>query len=194
VTTTANKQVDLNASTFGLRTGPEHEYVTQGQLGLGMDSTFLTSLLRAKIIASRTYSFFWGIDSAVSANSRDGSLTIGGYDGAVLGDGASTTAKLNYEDWKCREGMKVNLTGLVIQSDGGGIQNILNSSEKLEACVVPTLSSVLWLPDHYWPIIADGMGVKLSTLNNGTSNRLFYGASRVQPNTSYVLRSSRVRH
>jgi hypothetical protein len=69
--------------------------------------------------------------------------------------------------------MKVDLTGLILQSDGGGTYNILNSSEKLEACVVPTLSSVLWLPERYWPKVADGMAIKLSTLNNGTSGRLF---------------------
>jgi hypothetical protein len=37
---------------------------------------------------------------------------IGGYDKALLGDGPNMLTKLNHEDWKCREGMKVALTAL----------------------------------------------------------------------------------
>jgi hypothetical protein len=178
----------------GLRTVQGNEYVAHSQLGLGMKSKFHASLSIAKNIALQTYSFFQGIDSAISVDSRDGSLTIGGYGEALLSDGSNTTTKFNHEVWKRRESIKVDPTGLHLQSDGRGTQNILDSSKKLEACVVPTLSSLLWLPEHYWFKVADGRGTKLSTLNNSTFDKLFYGVASVQPNTSYALRSSQVRH
>jgi hypothetical protein len=84
---------------------------------------------------------------------------ISGYDKALLGDGPNMLTKLNYEDWKCREGMKVALTALSLQSENGWTHNILNRSEELEACVVPTLSGVFSLPEPYWPRIACGMGI-----------------------------------
>jgi hypothetical protein len=36
---------------------------------------------------------------------------IGGYEKALLGDGPNTIAKFAYQDWECRQVMKVDLTG-----------------------------------------------------------------------------------
>jgi hypothetical protein len=58
VSSTANRQVNLNILTLDLRTGQESEYVAHSQLGLGMKPKFHASLSIAKNIASRTYSFF----------------------------------------------------------------------------------------------------------------------------------------
>ena len=145
----ANKNLELNLLAFGVRVSTAHQYVNKGELGLGKNSTFLNALASGQKIASKTYSFFWGTDAAISDNARNGSLTLGGYEQALIGDSKNTTTKFTRNQWKCREGMIVDLTGLALQSEGGGTQNITGESEKMQACLVPTLSSVLTLPIQY---------------------------------------------
>ncbi|KAF2826889.1 hypothetical protein CC86DRAFT_21950 [Ophiobolus disseminans] len=180
----ADKSIDLGSHEFGLRAGTSHEYVNKGELGLGKNSTFLSALSSGQKIASSTYSFFWGTDAAISDNPRNGSLTLGGYDQALVGDAKNTTTKFTRNNWRCREGMIVELTGLALQSEGGGTQNIMDETETMQACVVPTLSSVLTLPTQYWNKTADLMGAKLSPLNGGFSGALFYHLASVRPNTA----------
>jgi hypothetical protein len=108
----AGKEVELSSHEFGLRAGTSHEFVNKGELGLGKNFTFLNALASKQKIASKTYSFFWGTDSAISDNPCNGSLTIGGYDQALIGDAKNTTTKFTRDQWKCREGMIVTLTGL----------------------------------------------------------------------------------
>jgi hypothetical protein len=179
-----DKNIELNPHEFGIRVGTAHEYVNRGELGLGKNSTFLNALTSGQRIASKTYSFFWGTDSAISDNPRNGSLTLGGYDQALIGDSPNTTTTFTRNQWRCREGMIVDLTGLALQSESGGVQNLLNGTEKLQACVVPTLSNVLMLPEQYWNRMADKMGVKMSPLNNGMSGELFYHVASVQPKSA----------
>ncbi|KAF1840051.1 uncharacterized protein K460DRAFT_390262 [Cucurbitaria berberidis CBS 394.84] len=166
---------------FGVRVSSAHAYVNKGELGLGMNSTFLNALASTQRIASKTYSFFWGTDTAISDKLRNGSLTLGGYDQALIGDFPNTTTTFTRNQWRCREGMVVELTSLSLQSVSGGTQNILEGSEKLQACVVPTISSVLTLPAKYWDKMAKMMGVEPSPFNNGTSSELFYRIASVKP-------------
>lgn len=186
----ADKDVELNPLDFGIRAGTAHQYVNKGELGLGKNSTFLNALASGQKIASKTYSFFWGNDAAISDSPRNGSLTLGGYDRALIGDAPNTTTTFTRTEWRCREGMVVELTGLALQSENGGAQSILNGTESLRACVVPTLSSVLTLPESYWDTMADLMGVELSPLNGGISGELFYGIASVKPQSAYDNGSS----
>lgn len=80
--------------------------------------------------------------------------------------------------------MIVDLTGLSLQSVGAGTQNIMEASEKMQACVVPTLSSVLTLPVQYWDKMAEMMGVERSPFNNGSSGELFYRVTSVKPESA----------
>jgi hypothetical protein len=186
----ADKSIELNSHEFGLRAGTSHEFVNKGELGLGKNSTFLNALASGQKIASKTYSFFWGIDAAFSDHPRNGSLTLGGYDQALIGDAKNTTTKFTRDQWKCREGMIVTLTGLALQSESAGTQHIMEDSEIMQACVVPTLSSVLTLPSSYWDTIAAKMRVQLSPLNGGYSGGLFYHLASIRPNSVYVDRKT----
>jgi hypothetical protein len=181
-----NLDTELNPHEFGVRAGTSHPFVNKGELGLGKNSSFLNALASGQKIASKSYSFFWGTDSAISNDPRNGSLTLGGYDQALVGDAQNTTTKFSRNQWKCREGMVVDLTGLALQSESGGTQNLLNGTEKLQACVVPTLSSVLTLPQQIWDNMAKAMGAEMSSLNNGESNGLFYHVSSIKPESAYV--------
>ncbi|KAH7079693.1 aspartic peptidase domain-containing protein [Paraphoma chrysanthemicola] len=176
--------VELNPADFGIRAGTAHRYVNQGELGLGKNSTFLNALSSARKVSSKTWSFFWGVDAAISDSPRNGSLTLGGYDRALIGDAPNTTTTFTRDEWRCREGMVVELTGLALQSEGGGKQSILNGSERIRACVVPTLSSLLTLPESYWDTMAKIMGLELSPLNGGKSGEYLYGVASVRPESA----------
>lgn len=186
----AENAFELAQMEFGVRVSTAHQYVNKGELGLGVNSTFLTALASGQRIASKTYSFFWGTDISISDEPRDGSLTLGGFDQALITNAPNTTTKFTRNQWKCREGMVVELTALSLQSVGAGTQNIMEKSEKMQACVVPTLSSVLTLPVQYWDKMAEMMGVERSPFNNGTSSELFYRVTSVKPESAYVRLSS----
>lgn len=184
ITDGANKDTELSQLAFGIRNGTSHPYVNKGELGLGVDSTFLKALGASQKIASKTYSFFWGTDSTISDTPRNGSLTLGGYDAALIGDSPNTTTAFTRDEWRCREGMIVELTGLDLHFVSGTTQAVLDS-EKLKACVVPTLSSILTIPDAYWTKLSGILGVESTPFNNGTSGELFWGVHSVKPATAY---------
>lgn len=175
--------LDLPQLAFGIRAGTSHPYVNKGELGLGIESTFLSTLASRNQIASKTYSFFWGTDSTISDKPRNGSLTLGGYDEALIGDSPNTTTTFTRNNWKCREGMVVELTGIGLNSVTGTAQHVLKS-ERLQACVVPTLSSILTLPYQYWVRMHDILGVEQTPFNNGSAGELLYGVASVYPNTA----------
>ncbi|KAI8936998.1 hypothetical protein NX059_006222 [Plenodomus lindquistii] len=183
ITDDTDETIKLSQLSFGIRTGSSHPYVNQGELGLGVGSTLLSTLASEKNIASKTYSFYWGIDSTISDSPRNGSLTLGGYDAALIGDSPNTTTTFTRNNGKCREGMIVELTGIDLHSVTGTTQRVLES-ERLEACVVPTLSSILMLPYQYWDKIHDMLGIEQTPLNNGSSGELFYGVASVKPSTA----------
>ncbi|CAO2656841.1 Nn.00g056440.m01.CDS01 [Neocucurbitaria sp. VM-36] len=172
-----DKDIELTQLEFGIRVSSSHPYVNLGELGLGVNSTFLSALSSGQKITSKVYSFFWGTDAAISDKPRSGSLTLGGYDQALISDLPNTTTTFNRSLTSCREGMIVELTGLSLESEGGGTQNILETSKKMQACVVPTAESVLTLPANYWAKMAEIMGVKPAPQN--TSRGLFYGVASV---------------
>jgi len=181
-----DKVLDLGSQGFGIRndiyaSDKAQDWVVKGELGLGRNSTFMNVLAAGQKVASRTYSFFWGVDPAITDNPRDGSLTVGGYDQALIGDAKNVTTKFTRDQPKCPEGMVVSLTGLALQSAGAGIQNVMEQAESIQACVVPSLSSTLTLPMPLWNVLASKMRVQLSPLNGGYSGALFYRFASIRP-------------
>lgn len=118
-----------------LESGWDHGYTTLHALGLGKNSTFLNSLLRAGQIASLSWSLFWGrmwVDDWL-----DGSLVLGGYDSKVsVGD--NYTQALDYSDndgTGCFTGMKVTITGIELNFSNGSDVTIYEDA--LPVCIVP---------------------------------------------------------
>jgi hypothetical protein len=86
---------------------------TQANIGLGRNSTLLNALHESERISSRTYSFWWGLDSASSANSIDGQLVLGGYDAAKV-TGPNVTQKLLPSTVGCGSGMYLTVTNMLL--------------------------------------------------------------------------------
>jgi hypothetical protein len=164
---------------FGLRTTSVNSYVHKGELGLAKTSSFLKTLGDRKNISSESYSFFWG--NEVSNEPRDGSLTLGGYDQALIADGPNVTTSFTTDEKSCREGIIVNITSLGIQASGGEMKDVWEGLPDLRVCVIATTSNIMSIPGHYWDPIQAAMGVELDSARNGTSKEHFYNTTTVKP-------------
>lgn len=154
----------------------------KGQLGLGVDSTLLKSLAASQKISSKAYSFFWG--SEVAAEPRDGSLIIGGYDEAIVGEGPNLTVPMT-QDARCKGGMIVSLTGLDLQLAGGSLTNAWDGLGTLRVCITASASNVLAIPSQYWDPIERITGVqRYPDGRNGTSWGTYYNTTLVKPQTA----------
>jgi hypothetical protein len=162
---------------FGLRTTSVNAYVHKGELGMAKSSTLLKSLSDNSNISSKSYSFFWG--SEVAKEPRDGSLTLGGYDQALIAEGPNVTVSL-IDEPKCKEGIVVTLTSLGLTS-GDGTKDAWDGLPDLRVCVIATTSNIMTIPAQYWDPIETIMGVERMTARNGTSDGYFYNTTIVKP-------------
>lgn len=166
----------LSQYEFATHRTEVNPFVPQGQLGLGRDSGFLKALIKDSRISSEAYSFFWG--NEVTSSPREGSLTLGGYDEALLLSGDPQNITLPFaEDRECREGMVVSITSLRLRVSGGGTEDAWAGLKDLEVCILPDSPSIMTIPAEYWDPIEVMMGVKRHDFHNGTSETLFYNTT-----------------
>ena len=111
-------------------------------LGLGSDSSILTSLMNAGTIASKTWSIFFGLHGADSDDQLDGSLVLGGYDEAKI-TGTNLTTQIT-QDTDCRTGYVVTVSSIDMGFRDGTSQTLSNSP--LQFCVDPTFALVTMPP------------------------------------------------
>jgi hypothetical protein len=166
---------------FALRTFSVNEFVHKGEIGLGRSSTFLKTLSDNKNISSKSYSFFWG--NEVTSEPRDGSLTLGGYDQALLAEGPNITAKFTTDDRKCKEGMIVTLTSLGLQTSGGTTRDAWEGLPDLRVCVIAATSNIMSIPVEYWDPIQTIMGVERYPFRNGTAETHYYNTTLIKPSS-----------
>ena len=137
-------------------------------LGLHTNSTLLDALLRAKLIASRTWSLFWGLTGAEPKTQMDGSLILGGLDKAKT-TGENSTERLSSEPFltgqECT--LLVTVTAINMNFPNGTNSNILGTSHgsALRMCVKPEYP-LITLPFDIWQIFAGYAG----GFNIGRSN------------------------
>jgi hypothetical protein len=157
---------------FGLRTNSINSYVHKGEIGLAKTSSFLKTLQDSEKISSKSYSFFWG--NEVTDQPRDGSLTLGGYDQALVADGPNVTIPFSNEP-KCKEGIVVNITRLGLQG-----KNVWEGLPDLRVCVIAANSNIMTIPGSYWDPIQAAMGAELYPFRNGTAETYFYNTTIVK--------------
>lgn len=86
----------------------------QGALGLGQNSTLLSTLKNAGHISSRSYGYWWGENGATSNAQMDGSIILGGYDAAKI-QGPNITIPLKTPTLSCMSGMYMPISDLVMR-------------------------------------------------------------------------------
>jgi hypothetical protein len=106
---------------------------TQSNIGLGRNSTLLNALRETGQISSRTYSFWWGLNSASTSNSMDGQLVLGGYDAAKV-TGPNITQKLLPSAVGCGSGMYLTVTNMILGFPNGTKADMFAPST-LSACI-----------------------------------------------------------
>lgn len=106
---------------------------TQANIGLGRNSTLLNALRDAGHISSRTYSYWWGRNSAASSNAMDGQLVLGGYDAAKV-TGPNITQKLQPPIGSCGSGMYLTITNMILGFPNGTKADMMAPSTS-SACI-----------------------------------------------------------
>lgn len=127
-------------------------YYPQAALGLGPDSTLLSTLVDTGIIASRTFSWFWGLDGPGGSEQLDGSLVLGGYDKAKVSGTGYTSAITTGSD-RCATGLFVTLSDMIVHMVDGTALSIFtdNNQALLAACIDPSYPSLTTIPySPYW--------------------------------------------
>lgn len=121
-----------------------------GALGLGQNTTFLSWLKDQNSIASRSWSFWWGIDNAASRSAMDGQIIFGGYDAAKV-VGEPFTQPLQNASANCQSGMYLTITNMLLNFPNGTTSD-LNPSSALTACLQPDFPAVMTIPAEpfYW--------------------------------------------
>lgn len=136
----------------------------QAMIGVAVNSTFITALRTAGDISSNAYSLFWGDE--FTDEPRDGALTLGGYDEAILGDSMVTKGFTQSEE-RCAEGMIVEVTHMRLNHQDGTIVDLLDGLGALNVCVIPSLRAVMAVPREYGEKLIESMGAV--RLDNGTN-------------------------
>lgn len=132
-------------------------YYPQAALGLGPDSTLLSTLVDSGTIASRTWSWFWGLSGALSSDSTqpqlDGSLVLGGYDKTKV-DGGGYKQSIMTGSGRCDTGLFSTLTDITLNWVDGTSSSLFadgDASSLLAACIDPSYPALLTIPMYpYW--------------------------------------------
>lgn len=118
-------------------------------IGLGRNSTLLAYLYSAGIVASRTWSLFYGYEGAEKENQMDGSLIFGGYDKAKV-TGPNYTQPITTET-NCTSNLVIEVTDINVNMPNGTTTSLMRSRNvpSFEACIEPEgrvieLSNDLW--------------------------------------------------
>lgn len=118
-------------------------------LGLGRNSTLLNALHSAGIIASRSWSLFWGLNGADAWSQMDGTLVLGGYDSSkVMGDNFTDHLTI---DQGCITSLLVTVTDIVMNLPDGSHVSIIgpSSGAAMRACIVPDFP-LITIPLNVW--------------------------------------------
>ncbi|MCJ1402725.1 hypothetical protein MMC11_005946 [Xylographa trunciseda] len=154
-------------------------------LGLGSNSTFLTTLSNLGLIASKSFSIFSGL--AGTNGNTDGSLVVGGLDSAKM-SGSSLTGAISPQSndpvslWtdSCGTGLFVTVKDITLNLPNGTTPSILggNFTEGLSMCIDPAYPGIT-LPPNTGPIMTEYMGTPVGhggTDEAGDGNVPFYNS------------------
>ena len=104
-------------------------------MGFGINSTLLTALSTAGLLASKTWGYFHGWTGADPTTQLDGNLVLGGYDKAKI-SGTNLTLPLSHEK-NCVSGLLITVSDVVLNLKNGSEASIMGGSKgrALRGCV-----------------------------------------------------------
>lgn len=117
---------------------------TVGSLGVSPNSTLLNALLTAGKIASRSYSWWWGVQTSTNLAATDGQLVLGGFDAAKM-QGSQYSFPLVAPTQDCASGMVMSMTDMTLNFPNGTSASML-SPFSLQACIMPDAPLIAYIP------------------------------------------------
>lgn len=164
--------VTLEDFPFGIVLGDwgEQGYYPQAALGLGPNSTLLSTLIDSGTITSRAWSWFWGLNGPSASTQLSGSLVLGGYHKAKV-SGTGYTQALSTDSDRCDTGLFATLTDILVNFvDGTSSSLFPQSASTLQAaCLNPAYPTLTTMPlDPYF----DNFETLTSATISGRSNGL----------------------
>ncbi len=151
-------------------------------VGLGANSTILSTLKSAGKIASRSWSMFWGLDGVAQSSQMDGVFVFGGYDKAKL-KGTGFTQPLDLSQTTCSSGIVVSITDMVLNFPNGTDASLFSGpkTQAILSCIVPDYPVLMTLPlDPYF----DRFQVLTNTTLSDRSTGLVFFANRYSPDST----------
>lgn len=153
-----NSTLALQDFPLGLFRTKDSSRNVMNLIGLGGNSTFLSTLYSTGSIISRSWSYFQGWTGAESQYQMDGSLVLGGYDAAKVG-GKNISVPI-VSDPHCLSGLLITVTDIKMNLRNGSNISILGSSRgsAMRACIAPDYPLVS-LPIGIWDSFVETSGV-----------------------------------
>lgn len=138
---------------------PSTSTLPQSALGLGRNSTFIETLYDNQMVASRTWSLFWGLEGGSPGEQMDGSLIIGGYDRAKTAGPNMTQTFSSFADQAlCPSSMIVDVADISVTFANGTSTSLLDTtSTGFRACIKPDIP-LLTLPTDIFTAFSDSIG------------------------------------
>lgn len=126
----------------------EQAYHNMMAIGMGVNSTMLSTLKSTGKIAARAWGMFWGREGATRETQLDGSMVFGGYDRAKV-VGQPYTQFLVADRSVCSTGMLVTVTDLVLNFANGTNASLFPPAKtsSISACIVPDYPVLMTMPN-----------------------------------------------
>ena len=125
-------------------------------LGLSTNSTLINGLITSKMIASKTWSLFWGLAGPDPTTQMDGSLIFGGYDAAKT-TGPNATEHFTAATFSNGQGcvLFVTVTAINMNFPNGTNFNVLGTGHgnALRMCIQPEYP-IITIPYDTWQTFA----------------------------------------
>jgi hypothetical protein len=147
-TITFNSSVNL--SSFPIDIPRSHSF-DMNALGLGTRSTILNGLYNAGVIASRSFSIYFGLTGADKEHQMDGNLVLGGYDAAKF-TGQNYTGTLTPQSG-CDNGLLAFVSDILMDFPNGTSKSIIgqSSGSALKMCIEPNYE-LITVPLDIWQL------------------------------------------
>ena len=154
-------------TNWGWRQDPQNTF------GLGGNSTLLRALKSTGSLASRSFSWYYGLNTNLVQQQKDGQLVFGGYDAAKV-TGPKFTRPIQMPVTKCNSGMQVEIEDIELNSPDGTKSSLFQHGSVV-ACVQPESPMALGLPKSpYFDLFAAYTQTKYTKL----SSALHYQAAQ----------------
>ena len=136
-------------------------------ISLGLNSRLLNTLVSARAIASRSWSFYHGWQGAELEHQKDGSLVLGGYDKSKITGRNITLPIKPVKD--CDSGLVVAVSAITMSLQNGSNFDILGASsgDSLQACIAPCFTTTT-LPSAVWESFLQFSGSVPASTDIGT--------------------------